>query len=187
MNTKTYIIPFLLGLCMFSGCFSSVDFTKPNGETAELWTKDSHLEIELISLSDTAVYFLYDKHIYESKMKDFKQIHINGYSIFGPKLSILLLPLGAELTALFTTIKEQRSDWIKSGLFCSLLLASTIFAICHDNPEVSFTNPLTKDEIYLLKHYSRYPNELNSKQWKDILTFYKQDKYFNILDVKQSK
>ena len=166
---------FLIGVCLFCACASSVKVLKPTGEAATLTLGNTSHAVELLAVSDSTIYVNNQNQIWRLPLSDVRKIHVQGYEISPAAKLIAIIPgLLIEGIVLGAAGSVDEGGWQFAAVAA---MAGTVVASLTGNPKVNFSPPLKKEEVEMLRFYCRYPQGLNRAQWETLLRHFTQEEF----------
>ncbi|HVO73674.1 MAG TPA: hypothetical protein VMT35_06600 [Ignavibacteriaceae bacterium] len=179
---KIFICP--VTVFYFISCSPGKYTVSANGDTADIKLKSGKgFEAELISISDTAVFFetipdkLKENHVlFYSLLKDIKSIEVQGYSGSGWIPSVLffqVLPVGLLCGA---AASVDNSDIGAVALIFSVpAVLTTVLLAASEGDSPKWNDQMSLEEIGSLKLYTRYQVPLSEAEISRLLKRYNQN------------
>ncbi len=168
-------------LVLGCACISTNHAVKPGGDVARIALRNgTNFPAELLAVGQNDLYFLNNRRVWRTPLAEVTSVHVEGYSLKGAKYAVLGL-FGAADVAL-SVFAFAQGGW-PFGAIVLPLFAAGMYISTSSEPRVDFRPPLSLSSRGRLAAYCRYPNELTSTQWQELLTYYHQDRFDGPADM----
>jgi|GEM_PF-1354865 len=158
----------LLAMLLLSGCISSVKVMKTAGDDAVVILKKIHsYNAELITVSDSAIFYEHQGKIHYTTYADLKLVLIKGYSPnLYPIIGFFIIP---DLIAGRAFISDDEASLRQIGMMALFHAGLTTAILIIQSDKDTFSPATSLKEREQLKLYCRYPQGLTDEQWKELL------------------
>jgi hypothetical protein len=140
---------------------------EPGGDVAQITLKGNSIyQGELIAVRDSNIYMKSQNKFRPIRIADIESIEIPGYSTeTGQRIGAALPSLLLQGVILMVASDVEETTWATIA-GASMLATVGLYAIA--GSPVSFSAPISEDDIKQIRLYCRYPQDLDIQQWNEI-------------------